>query len=297
MNIQRSYEQDQASLYIVPTPIGNLEDMTLRAIRILKEVDLILAEDTRLTGLLLKHFDISTPMRSFHDHSQQSQVDKWADFIEAGHRLALVSDAGTPLINDPGHPLVQELLRRSLPVISLPGASAAITALVASGLPSHHFSYYGFFPRHRKDQDKLLKEIARRIETAIFYESPYRIKASIERIAEVIGPMTPVVIAREISKRFEEYQRGTCQELCLYLEEQAIKGECVLLVYSQGQLMDSGLEELRELSYRDQVEELMQRQNISSKEAIKQVAQLNQVKKQVVYAAYHLLDIEEGGSR
>ncbi|MCR8969937.1 16S rRNA (cytidine(1402)-2'-O)-methyltransferase [Facklamia sp. 7083-14-GEN3] len=292
MNIQKSYQTESSCLYLVPTPIGNLEDMTFRAVRILQEVDLILAEDTRKTGILLKHYDIKTKMSSFHDHSNQSEVDKWTAFIREGHTVALVSDAGMPLINDPGHPLVQSLLTNSVAVISLPGASAAITSLVASGLPANTFTYYGFFPRSKSEQLELLTDIGTRKETAIFYESPHRLKKSIQQINQVLGMDTKVVVAREISKKFEEYLRGTSQELINHFEGHSIKGECVLLLQSMGQLDQRQTLFNPELSYKEQVQALMDKKNLSAKAAIKQVAQAQNVKKQEVYAAYHELNLD-----
>ncbi|MGX7109115.1 16S rRNA (cytidine(1402)-2'-O)-methyltransferase [Facklamia miroungae] len=292
MNIQKSYQTEGPCLYLVPTPIGNLEDMTFRAVRILQEVDLILAEDTRKTGVLLKHYAIKTRMMSFHEHSSQAEVEKWADYIHVGHSIALVSDAGMPLINDPGHPLVQALLAISLPVVSLPGANAATTALVASGLPANTFTYYGFFPRNKTEQVQLLNMIGKREETAIFYESPYRLKQSIQQIDRVLGPETNIVIAREISKKFEEYLRGSCQELIDYFEKNALKGECVLLLRPSRLVSHSKTQENSDLSYKDQVLALMDEEEISAKRAIKKVAQAMQVKKQEVYAAYHDLNLD-----
>lgn len=295
---QKSFAEHQpgGTLYLVPTPIGNLEDMTFRAINTLKEVDIILAEDTRQTGKLLNHFEIETRMLSFHDHSKSEEVERFVDWLSQGQSLALVSDAGMPLINDPGHPLVQRALEESLSVVSLPGANAALTALVASGLPAHRFAYYGFFPRTAKEQQTILQEIQLRGETAIFYESPYRIQKALEKIQDQLGTQTPVVVGRELTKRFETYLRGSVGELLEFLKDQTIKGEIVLLIYCEpGQVSSNGDPEVAELPLKDQVQALMDKNNLSPKEAIKQVAAARQIKKQIVYAAYHDLDNQDQG--
>ena len=230
MNQQKSYLDGNGKLYLVPTPIGNLEDMTFRAIDTLKQVDLILAEDTRRTIKLLNHFEIKQPMMSFHEHSSQNQVIQLIERLVQGENLALVSDAGMPLINDPGHPLVQAAIQHNISVIALPGANAAITALVASGLNAERFTYYGFFPRETKEQKDLTILIGQRNETAIFYESPFRLKKTVKRIAEYLSADTQIVLAREISKQYEEYLRGKLSEILEFLEHNEIKGEFVLLV-------------------------------------------------------------------
>lgn len=295
MHSQKSFQLEpstQGQLFLVPTPIGNLEDMTFRAIDVLKNVDIILAEDTRQTGKLLHHFSIPTKMRSFHEHSDQEQVDYWIETLKAGQSLALVSDAGMPLINDPGHPLVQKALRAQLSVISLPGANAALTALVASGLPANQFTYYGFFPRNKKDQSQLLDQIGSRDETAVFYESPYRIKKSLGSVLEVLGPDCQVVVARELTKKFEEYLRGKVRDIYEHLQTHTLKGEIVFLIEG-GSLSGKSAQTSRvdqTLSLKEQVEQLVESDQLSSKQAIKEVAQLNQLRKQIVYAAYHDID-------
>lgn len=197
-----------------------------------------------------------------------------------------------PLINDPGHPLVQQALEAELPVISLPGANAALTALVASGLPANQFTYYGFFPRSSKDQGEILQQVGSRPETAIFYESPYRIKKSLARVLEVLGPECQVVIARELSKKFEEYLRGKTKDICGYLQENTLKGEIVLLIEggSLGDQLELSSPIDQTLSLKKQVEGLMENNQLTSKQAIKEIAQLNHLRKQEVYAAYHEID-------
>lgn len=299
MQIQTSFIKNpttgqltKGKLYLVPTPIGNLEDMTFRAINTLKEVALILAEDTRHTIKLLNHFQIETKMRSFHEHSRAHEVTEWVELLESGQDLALVSDAGMPLINDPGHPLVQACLEEAIDIIALPGANAALTALIASGLSSEHFTYYGFFPRATKEQKEVLSLVGSRQETAIFYESPFRIKKAVGAIEKELGPDTPVVVARELTKRYEEYIRGTASELATYLAEHSLKGEIVLMLEggqlpAQGNLAQKAAQ--LELPYKEQVELAMAEDGLSAKDAIKQVAKQLGIKKQDVYQAYHEL--------
>lgn len=299
MQIQTSFiEQpgadpaEKGKLYLVPTPIGNLDDMTFRAVNTLKEVALILAEDTRHTIKLLNHFTIETKMRSFHEHSRAQEVEEWVQMLEEGHDLALVSDAGMPLINDPGHPLVQACLEKAIDIVALPGANAALTALIASGLSSEHFTYYGFFPRSSKDQKAALSLVGSRQETAIFYESPFRIKKAVAAIEKELGPETLVVVARELTKRYEEYLRGTAVELSAYLAEHPLKGEIVLILEGGRLPLGGNLAEKAvnlDLPYKEQVELLMAEEGLSSKEAIKQVAKQLNIKKQDVYQAYHEL--------
>ena len=288
MNQQKSYLDGNGKLYLVPTPIGNLEDMTFRAIDTLKQVDLILAEDTRRTIKLLNHFEIKQPMMSFHEHSSQNQVIQLIDRLVQGENLALVSDAGMPLINDPGHPLVQAAIQHNISVIALPGANAAITALVASGLNAERFTYYGFFPRETKEQKDLAILIGQRNETAIFYESPFRLKKTVKRIAEYLSADTQIVLAREISKQYEEYLRGKLSEILKFLEHNEIKGEFVLLVEGGRGVtaVDSVVIDL-ELPLKEQVDQWIAEYGVSSKEAVKEVAKLNGLRKQLVYQAYH----------
>jgi len=295
MQIQSSFNQSvdttKGRLYLVPTPIGNLEDMTFRAINTLKSVSLVLAEDTRHTIKLFNHFEIDTKMRSFHEHSRPHEVDELIELLETGADLALVSDAGLPLINDPGHPLVQACMQAEISVIALPGANAALTALIASGLSSETFTYYGFFPRASKEQKAVLNLVGSRMETAIFYESPFRIKKAIQAIHKELGASVQVVIARELTKRYEEYLRGTAAELVAYLDETTLKGEIVLMIEG-GQLADAmgtaaEIDGLAEQPYKEQVLYFIEEEAMSAKDAIKHVAKLRDVKKQVIYQAYH----------
>lgn len=289
---QQSYkENNRGQLYLIPTPIGNLEDMTFRAVKLLNEVDLILAEDTRHTIKLLNHFNIQTTMKSFHEYSPHSQIQKTVEMAKNGQTIALVSDAGMPLINDPGHPLVRAFLNEALSVIALPGANAALTALVASGMNTERFTYYGFFPRESKAQKEVVYWIGTRSETAIFYESPFRVKKTITVLSKSLNKQTQIVLARELTKQYEEFIRGTIEEVQTYLESRVLKGEYVLLVEG-GQALDSvdDNEKVQAISLRDQVLQYIERYQVSVKEAIKQIAKRNQLKKQEVYQAYHEIE-------
>ena len=213
-----------AKLFLVPTPIGNLDDITLRAINVLKEVDGILAEDTRTSGNLLRHLGISKPMTAFHLNNEHQQVSRMADRIEAGETLALITDAGTPAISDPGFMLVRECISRGIEVECLPGATAFVPALVNSGLPADHFIFEGFLP-HKKGRQTKIKEIADYPYTTILYESPYRLVKTLQQLMEVMGPDRRVSVARELTKIHEENARGTLAEVIEHFSKKDIKGE------------------------------------------------------------------------
>ena len=216
-------------LYVVPTPVGNLEDMTFRAIRILKEADLILAEDTRTSGILLKHFEIKNAMQSHHKFNEHQTVEKVVERIKAGETVALISDAGTPGISDPGFLVVRECVRNGIEVQCLPGATAFVPALVASGLPDERFCFEGFLPQKKGRMTRLnaLKEETR---TMIFYESPYRLVKTLTQFIEYFGPDRQVSVCREISKVHEESMRGTLQEVVAHFTETEPRGEIVIVL-------------------------------------------------------------------
>ena len=216
-------------LYIVPTPVGNLEDMTLRAIRILKEVDLVLAEDTRTSSVLLKHYDIHTPLRSHHKFNEHQTVGLIKEKILAGQNVALISDAGTPGISDPGFLLARTCSEEGIEVETLPGATACIPAIVSSGLPCDRFCFEGFLPV-KKGRQTLLKALAEETRTMIFYESPYRLVKTLEQFMEYFGPDRSCSVAREISKKFEQHCRGTLEEVAAHFRETEPKGEIVIVV-------------------------------------------------------------------
>ncbi|MGN1236854.1 MAG: 16S rRNA (cytidine(1402)-2'-O)-methyltransferase [Bacteroidaceae bacterium] len=216
-------------LYIVPTPIGNLEDMTLRAIRILKEADLILAEDTRTSGILLKHFDIRNSMQSYHKFNEHQAVARLVERMKGGETMALVSDAGTPGISDPGFLLARECVRNGVEVQCLPGATAFVPALVASGLPCDKFVFEGFLPQ-KKGRRTRLELLAGEERPIVFYESPYRVVKTLEQFCEVFGQERSVAVCREISKVHEETVRGTMAEVTEHFKANEPKGEFVIIV-------------------------------------------------------------------
>ena len=216
-------------LYIVPTPIGNLEDITLRAMRILREVDLILAEDTRTSSVLLHHYQISTPMQSHHKFNEHKSVETIANKIEAGYSVALISDAGTPGISDPGFLLVRTCIERGIEVECLPGATAFVPALVNSGFPADNFLFEGFLPV-KKGRQKKFKILAEEERTLIFYESPYRLVKTLLDLAQYFGPDRQACVCRELSKKFEENRRGSVTELATWYQSHPPKGEIVLVV-------------------------------------------------------------------
>ncbi len=216
-------------LYLVPTPIGNLEDITLRALRILKEVDLILAEDTRTSAPMLKHFEIDQKVFAHHQHNEHKAVAEIVKFLKEGKNIALISDAGTPAISDPGFLLVREVLKHDLPIECLPGATAFVPALVNSGLPNDRFTFEGFLPV-KKGRQTRLKELIYEQRTMIFYESPHRLLKTLEEFIEYYGAERQASISRELTKMFEENVRGTLTEIKTHFEENILKGEFVIVV-------------------------------------------------------------------
>lgn len=218
-----------SKLYIVPTPIGNLEDITLRAIRILKEVDLILAEDTRTTGILLKKYGISARLFAHHKYNEHKSLQFLIDRIKNGESVALVSDAGTPSISDPGYLIVKACIDNDLPVECLPGPTALIPALVNSGFPSDRFCFEGFLP-HRKGRQKKMSQLATENRTVLLYESPHRLVKTLTELSEHLGKDRNVSVSRELTKIHEETVRGTLAELCNYFSQKSPKGEIVLVI-------------------------------------------------------------------
>ena len=218
-----------SKLYIIPTPIGNLEDITLRALRLLKEVDLVLAEDTRTSKKLFSHYDIQTPLASFHMHNEHKVLAKYIDRIKSGETFALISDAGTPAISDPGFLLVRECVKNEIEVDCLPGATAFVPALVNSGLPNEKFVFEGFLPV-KKGRQTRLKLLVDESRTMVFYESPHRVIKTISQFAEYFGEERKASVSREISKMFEETIRGTISELTEHFENKKPKGEFVIIV-------------------------------------------------------------------
>jgi len=216
-------------LYVVPTPVGNLEDMTLRAIRVLKEVDLILAEDTRTSGILLKHFEIKNALQSYHKFNEHQVLESIITRLKAGENIALISDAGTPGISDPGFLVVRECVRNGIEVQCLPGATAFVPALVASGLPDERFCFEGFLPQ-KKGRMTRLNSLAEETRTMIFYESPYRLVKTLTQFAELFGEERQVSVCREISKIHEESVRGTLADVIAHFTVAEPKGEIVIIL-------------------------------------------------------------------
>ncbi|WP_017729530.1 16S rRNA (cytidine(1402)-2'-O)-methyltransferase [Halalkalibacterium ligniniphilum] len=278
-------EERQGALYLVPTPIGNLEDMTFRAIRILKEADLVAAEDTRQTRKLFNHFDIETKLVSYHEHNKEASGRGLIDLVKDGATVALVSDAGMPAISDPGFELVQAAIEADLPVIPLPGANAALTALIASGLPTDSFSFFGFLPRQKKQKREALEQLRDQPSTLLFYEAPHRLKETLRLMHEVFGNRL-ICISRELTKKFEEFQRGTLEEALDWMEAGTIKGEFCLVV--EGSTEEGKDEQTwwNPMTLEQHVEHYLIL-GMKPKEAIKQVAQDRNLPKRDVYQAYH----------
>ncbi|WP_224652902.1 16S rRNA (cytidine(1402)-2'-O)-methyltransferase [Pectobacterium versatile] len=278
MNQDQQADISASTLYIVPTPIGNLGDITQRALAVLASVDLIAAEDTRHTGLLLQHFAINARLFALHDHNEQQKADVLLAKLQSGQSIALVSDAGTPLINDPGYHLVRRCREAGVRVVPLPGACAAITALSASGLPSDRFCYEGFLPAKTKGRKDKLRELGEETRTLIFYESTHRLLDSLQDISEVLGAERYVVLAREITKTWESIHGAPVGELLAWVkeDENRRKGEMVLIVEGH-QIDDSALsaEALRTLA--------LLRAELPLKKAAALAAEIHGVKKNALY--------------
>lgn len=291
MQIQKSFEsREVGTLYIVPTPIGNLEDITYRALSILKSSHVIAAEDTRNTKKLLNYFDIHVPLISYHEYSEMTRDTEIVNRLQAGEQVAIVSDAGMPAISDPGSRIVAAAIAEDLPVVVLPGASAALCAVVGSGLDTNRFLFYGFLPRKKKERKHELEGLRKERATLIFYESPHRLKEMLFALSEVLGNRR-IALARELTKKFEEYVRGSVEEILHWVETTALKGEFVVIVEGASDELiaeDEVSVWWKALSIEDHVEQLMEEDNISSKEAIKRVATERNLPKREVYQAYHI---------
>ncbi|WP_178896441.1 16S rRNA (cytidine(1402)-2'-O)-methyltransferase [Bacillus altitudinis] len=287
---QKSFDgqSEMGILYLVPTPIGNLEDMTFRAIQTLKDVDYIAAEDTRQTKKLCHVYEIDTPLTSYHEHNKNSSGHKLIEWLKEGKNIALVSDAGLPTISDPGAEVVRDFANIGGYVIPLPGANAALTALIASGIAPQPFFFYGFLDRQKKEKKKQLEALKKRQETIIFYEAPHRLKETLTVMKEVWGNRN-IAITRELTKKFEEFIRGDLEYALTWVTEQQIRGEFCLVV--QGNDQDE--EELNEeawwnsLSEKEHVIHYIE-EGLTSKEAIKRTAVERGVPKRTIYDAYHI---------
>ncbi|WP_373894527.1 16S rRNA (cytidine(1402)-2'-O)-methyltransferase [Virgibacillus natechei] len=291
MQIQKSFDgETKGAVYVVPTPIGNLEDITYRSLKILGSVSIIAAEDTRNTKNLLNHFDISTPLISYHEHNKLSREEQLLERVESGESIAIVSDAGMPAISDPGYELVQAATSRGESVVVLPGANAALCALVGSGLPPAEFYFYGFLPRKKKDKAEALHRLKAFQATLLFYESPYRLKDTLNVMNEQLGNRQ-VAIAREMTKRFEEYVRGSMEELVNWVQENELKGEFCIVVEGNSSTELGGQDDAlwwSHLSVMEHVNYYMEERSLSSKEAIKQASVDRKMPKRDVYRAFHV---------
>ena len=254
------------TLYIVATPIGNLEDMTFRAVRILKEADLIAAEDTRHSRKLLTHFGIAKPLTSYFDHNKQLKGAMILDKLRQGLSVALVSDAGTPCISDPGYQLVCDALRSGIPVVPIPGACAAVTALSASGLPTDSFAFEGFLPSRKGKRREKISSLRQERRVLIFYESPNRLVDTLADLRELLGDRT-MVVAREVTKMFEEFLRGSVSDIVNELEDKTVRGELVLMVAPSAGTEEPGADEMTGL-----LEKYSCSEGLSVKDAMKRVA-------------------------
>jgi 16S rRNA (cytidine1402-2'-O)-methyltransferase len=278
-------EKTQGRLYVVATPIGNLEDITLRALRVLKEADLIACEDTRQTLKLLSHFDIQKRLVSYHEHNEITRAPEIVIELEQGAKVALVSDAGTPAISDPGHRLVSLCLRHGIKVEPVPGPSAFVAALAASGMPVDEFTFVGFLPARQSARRKSLRALAAEPRTLALYEAPHRLSDTLEDALEILGNR-PVVIAREVTKIYEEFLRGHLQEVLAEVRKKPARGEITLLIGAQDQQVSQAAASAtagnsEPLSHR--VEEIMKAEGVDRKAALKQAARERGLTKREAY--------------
>jgi 16S rRNA (cytidine1402-2'-O)-methyltransferase len=289
MKSQKSSQHEQGScLYLVATPIGNLEDITARALRILKEVDIIAAEDTRNTKKLCNYFDIQTPLLSYHEHNLEYGGEKILALLHEGKSVALVSDAGLPCISDPGADIVVKAIEENFAVVPIPGANAALTALIVSGIMPQPFYFFGFLNRNKKERRKQLETISKREETIIFYEAPHRLKDTLKDLNLVLGDRK-IVLARELTKKFEEFLRGTISEALVWAEESEIRGEfCIIIEGNQnGQAEEEEDAYWSSFTVVEHIDYLINEKEMNSKDAIKEVAKVRGLAKRDVYQQYH----------
>jgi 16S rRNA (cytidine1402-2'-O)-methyltransferase len=274
---QKSFINNKPTLYLVATPIGNLEDMTYRAVRILNEVEYIYCEDTRVSGKLLHHYSIKKPLRMYHDFNKVASSEGMLENLRNSQDIALISDAGHPLISDPGYFVIREVIKEGFNVVSIPGASAGLTGLVVSGLVPHPFLFYGFLDSKETKREKELTALKEYSETLIFYESPHRINKTMKSLLKVMGERN-VVIARELTKKFEEIIRGTTSSM---QDIEDIKGEMVVIIEGKKEEPYVPTKSINE-----EVDDFI-KEGLSSKDAIKKVAKLRNLPKNDVYQAHH----------
>ena len=276
--IQRSFQDEKSTLYVVSTPIGNLKDITYRAIEILNEVDAILCEDTRTSKTLLNHYHIQKPLISFHDHNKSEKIDEMITLLNEGKNLAIISDAGTPGINDPGYELIKAVIALGHHVVSIPGASAILASLVVSGCLIQPFTFIGFLPRKSSSKKEMIESYQKRSETLVIYESPLRVKKTLEDLHHILGDRN-LVLARELTKMFETITRTTLKEALS--EDIDTRGEYVIIVEGDQTTFDASL------SIKDHVLEFID-EGYEEKEAMKMVAKKRQITKSEVYKAYKI---------
>lgn len=284
-----SLQENHSCLYLVGTPIGNLEDITVRALRILKEVDIIAAEDTRNTKKLCHYFEIDTPLVSYHEHNLEFGGEKILSYLREGKTVALVSDAGLPCISDPGADIVVKAIAEDFAVVPVPGANAALSALIASGIAPQPFYFFGFLNRNKKDRRQQLEKLKNREETMLFYEAPHRLKDTLKDLDLVLGGSRQIVLARELTKKFEEFLRGTITEAVDWANNNEVRGEFCLVIEGNANPEPENLQEVywAEMTLEEHVEYLIEEKQIHSKEAIKEVAKLRNLAKRDVYNAFH----------
>lgn len=283
---QKSYDiHDTGRLYIVATPIGNLDDITFRAIQTLKDVDIIAAEDTRQTQKLLNHYNIKTAMLSYHEHSREQREQQILDMLHVGKNVALVSDAGLPAISDPGQPLVARCIFEQIPVIPIPGVNAALSGLVASGLATDTFLFIGFLPREHKKRFEVLQHYQHQRDTLLFYEAPHRLKDMLQDVLAVLGNRR-MMVARELTKRYEEMLHGSVREIIELCERETLKGEMTVVVEGASEGLEDSEVWWDGITIDTHVTLWMEK-GLSSKEAIKKVAEERKVPKREIYNAFH----------
>ena len=271
-------EVNSATLYIVGTPIGNLEDTTFRAIQTLQKVDLIAAEDTRHTSKLLQHFHIRTPQLSYHQHNEQSRIPELIEKLNQGKTIALVTDAGMPGISDPGYELVKACVEENISIVPIPGVTASITALCASGLPTNKFIFIGFLPTKIKLREEQLEKLSNLLETIVLYDSPYRLLQTLEDLGKILGENRKIVLARELTKLHEEFWRGTVGEAVIYYQNNQPKGEFTLVITGA----EPELPVLSEDTIKQELQELFA-QGISRSQASRQLAQKINLSRRTIY--------------
>ncbi|WP_413175379.1 16S rRNA (cytidine(1402)-2'-O)-methyltransferase [Anabaena azotica] len=280
-------EPKPGTLYIVGTPIGNLEDMTFRAVRILQAVDMIAAEDTRHTGKLLQHFQVKTPQMSYHEHNSSSRIPEVLEYLQFGKAIALVSDAGMPGISDPGYELVKACVDAGITVVPIPGASAVITALSAAGLPTDRFIFDGFLPAKSQQRREYLELLLPESRTLVFYESPHRLRDTLQDLADILGSDRTIVIARELTKLYEEFWRGTIADAIAHYQQKEPQGEYTLLVAG----IPPSKPQLTEAELKAELIQIM-KQGISRSQASRQLAKDTLISRRQLYQLALTIDLD-----